>query len=166
MGAAENSNASVRLKEYLQSHRLRKTPERFAILQTACSFNGHFDLNMLKERMEEDSHFVVSLATLYNTIAILVDAGLVIRHRLSGKAEYEVVTISGESHFHLVCTECGKVREMHNDKLHRYMKDMRVARFTVNSYSLYMYGLCSKCANAIRRKKEKMLKTNKRNGKE
>lgn len=151
-----------RLEEYLQLHGLRKTPERYAILETAYSFDGHFNMAMLKERMDNERHFVVSTATIYNTVAILTDAGLLTQHRIGGKTEYEKTIASGDSHFHLVCTECGKVREFHNDKLYRYIRDMRVYRFTINSYALYMYGLCTKCSNNMKRRKEKMLKSNKK----
>lgn len=162
MGEVNNSAVTLdKLKEYLQLHKLRRTPERFAILETACAFDGHFTLQALKEKVAEDQHIVVSMATMYNTIALLADAGLVVRHRLGNITEYEIVRLIGESHFHLVCTECGKVREFRNDKLQRHMREMRVGKFTVNSCTLYLYGLCAKCERSMRRKKEKMLKTNK-----
>lgn len=164
MGESNNSAATLdKLKEYLQLHKLRRTPERFAILETACTFDGHFSLQELKDKVAEDMHIVVSMATMYNTIALLADAGLVVRHRLGNITEYETVHLVGESHFHLVCTECGKVREFHDDKLQRYLRDMRAGKFAANSYTLYLYGLCAKCERSMRRKKEKMLKTNKQN---
>lgn len=157
-----HSNATAVLNDYLQWNGLRKTPERYAILDAVYTFDGHFTLAMLKQRMDEERHFVVSLATLYNTIRIMEEAGLVVCHRLGGKTEYERISMAGESHFHLVCSGCGKVREFHNERLYRYMRDIKVYRFTVNSCTIYMYGLCTKCSNAQKRKKEKMLKTNKK----
>ncbi len=162
MGEASNSAVACdRLGEYLQLHKLRRTPERFAILETACTFDGHFSLQALKEKVAQDRHIVVSMATMYNTISLLADAGLIMRHRLGSMTEYEIVHLVGDSHFHLVCTECGKVRELHDERLQRYMRDIRAGKFVVNSYTLYLYGLCAKCDRSMRRRKEKMLKTNK-----
>lgn len=153
--------ANGKLNEYLQLHHLRRTPERFAILETVYSFDGHFGIAALKERMDSERHFVVSLATIYNTFAILVETGVLLRHQLGGKTEYEKVAFGGESHIHLVCTGCGKVREYRHENLYRYLRDLKVYRFTPENYVLYLYGLCPKCSNAVKRNKEKLLKTKK-----
>ena len=62
--------------EYLTEKKLRKTEERYAIFKEICAFPGHFDMCMLSDRLEQDN-FHVSKATLYNTLDVLVDAGLV-----------------------------------------------------------------------------------------
>lgn len=154
-------NALDRFREYLHQHQLRKTPERFAILEAVYSFDGHFTLEELLVRMTEERHFVVSQATVYNTINILLDAGLVIRHRLAGGTEYEKAVNVGNSHFHLVCSKCGKVREFHDEKLLRALSGIRTGKFSVESYTLYVYGLCSKCCNAQKRRQKKILEQNK-----
>ena len=150
--------ATGKLDEYLKMHRFRRTPERFAILETVYSFDGHFRIADLKKRMDSERHFVVSVATIYNTFAILVEAGVLQRHQIGSGTEYEKVTFGGEPHIHLVCNRCGKIREYHNDKLYRYLRDLKVYRFTADNYALYLYGMCTKCSNAVKRSKEKMLK--------
>ena len=59
------------LTEYLQKNGHRKTPERYAILDTIYSIKGHFDIDMLYSYMAEKEKFRVSRATLYNTIILL-----------------------------------------------------------------------------------------------
>ena len=67
--------------EYLTEKKLRKTEERYAIFKEICAFPGHFDVCMLSDRLEQDN-FHVSKATLYNTLDVLVDAGLVMPIRI------------------------------------------------------------------------------------
>ena len=63
--------------EYLTANGHRKTPERYAILDTIYSIDGHFDIDMLYSRMMDQENFRVSRATLYNTIILLINARLV-----------------------------------------------------------------------------------------
>ena len=64
--------------EYLTANGHRKTPERYAILETIYSIDGHFDIDMLYSRMMDQENFRVSRATLYNTIILLINARLII----------------------------------------------------------------------------------------
>ena len=75
--------------EYLETNGHRKTPERFAILDTIYSINGHFDIDMLYSQMMNQENFRVSRATLYNTIILLMDAKLVIKHLFGNSSQYE-----------------------------------------------------------------------------
>ena len=52
--------------EYLNANGHRKTPERYAILDTIYSIDGHFDIDMLYSQMMNQENFRVSRATLYN----------------------------------------------------------------------------------------------------
>lgn len=147
--------------EYLKLHGLRKTPERFAILEAAYAMEHHFTAEQLLSEMSENQHFHVSRATVYNTMELLVDAKLLHRHRIGGGAQYER-SYNSESHYHLICTNCGAVTEFHDMKLHRDLLALKPRRFTAQSYSLYVYGLCSRCMSVLRKKQKRL--TDKDNG--
>ena len=130
--------------EYLTEKKLRKTEERYTIFKEICAFPGHFDVCMLSDRLEQDN-FHVSKATLYNTLDVLVDAGLVVRHQITVQSVQYELRIYADTHLHLVCTRCGAIRELRNSTLKADMRNLKVSRFTPEDYCLYIYGLCSKC---------------------
>ena len=69
-----------RLEDFLSEGGHRKTPERFSVLEEIYSSGGHFDVDALLDRMKKRGA-KVSRATLYNTIELLLEAGLVRKHR-------------------------------------------------------------------------------------
>ena len=156
----ENVKETIKqmLTEYLQKKGHRKTPERYAILDTIYSIKGHFDIEMLYTYMETEGHFRVSRATLYNTIILLMDANLIIRHQFGNSSQYERAYKNG-AHHHLICTECGKVSEFEDDALKQAIVETKLKKFVASHYSLYIYGTCSKCTWAKRRKKTNNIKS-------
>jgi len=133
--------------EYLTIHKHRKTPERFAILDHIYSSKGHFDMDSLYQSMTESS-FRVSRATLYNTIDLLLDCGLVVKHQFGGNISTYERAYGNENHNHMICTTCGEVWELKNDNLLTSNHLKKIKKFTVNYYSMYIYGICSKCSHA------------------
>ncbi len=152
----ENVKDTVKqiLTDYLQANRHRKTPERYAILDTIYSIKGHFDIETLYHYMEDEGEFRVSRATLYNTILLFIDANLVIKHQFGNSSQYERA-YNNENHFHMICMQCGKVTEFQNDELKDAIFNAKFNKFYPSHYSLYVYGMCQKCNLAKRRKKNK-----------
>ena len=139
------------LTEYLQANGHRKTPERYAILDTIYSIKGHFDIDTLYHYMETEGNFRVSRATLYNTIVLLIDANLVIKHQFGSSSQYERA-YRNQTHHHMICTECGSVTEFQDENLKGAIGATKLKKFTAYHYSLYIYGICSKCASTKKKK--------------
>lgn len=150
-----NTETRDSFTEYLIKHNLRQTKERYVILEQIYSLNGHFNVESLYVSLLEDKKFHVSKATLYNTIELLVAARLVIRHQFGTMAvQYEKAT-DAATHHHLVCTHCGLIREYKDDSLTQNVINRKITKFSPEYYSLYIYGLCSKCKYALKRKETK-----------
>lgn len=150
----ENVKETVKqiFTEYLQANGHRKTPERYAILESVYSIKGHFGIDELYRYMETESKFRVSRATLYNTIVLLIEANLVIKHQFGSSSQYERA-YKNETHHHMICTECGMVTEFQDESLKHAIAETKLRKFSASHYSLYIYGVCSKCAWNKRRKK-------------
>jgi Fur family ferric uptake transcriptional regulator len=140
----ENASVINIFKEFLVKHKHRKTPERFAILEKIYAFEGHFDAETLYESMQNE--YRVSLATVYNTLELLLEAGLVIKHQFDAlSAQYEKA-IGSNIHNHSVCIVCGKVKEFTDKKIKKAIQSKEFANFQSTHYSLYIYGVCKKCS--------------------
>lgn len=146
----ENVKVTVRniLTRYLEQSRLRKTPERFAILDAVYSMDGHFTLDELGEKLNGEQRFPVSRATLYNTLRLFLELRLVIRHRFQGSTKYEAC-YDNNSHSHQICTMCGNVTEFKSQKINVAIDALHLRRFRKDGFSLYIYGICSSCRAKI-----------------
>ena len=130
--------------QYLTEKALRKSMVREKILEHICQIKGHFDVEMLLQRLEE-SNFHVSRASVYNTIELLMDADLVVRHQFSSNlALYELKSVAA-THHHAVCTHCHTVKEFKNDRISKEIANHKIVKFTPEYHALYIYGICSKC---------------------
>jgi len=128
---------------FLEQKKMRKTPERYAILEKIYFNDSHFDAETLFEDMQKE--YRVSLATIYNTIDLLLDCSLIVKHPFVGKkAKYEK-TFSKLVHHHLICTICGTVKEFSDKKMRNLIESKSFATFEPSHYSLYLYGVCAKC---------------------
>ena len=70
---------------WLEHKRLRKTPERFAILKMAWQLHGHFGVDALRSGLEKIGYHV-SRATVYNTVSLAETASLLAPCRYEGFA--------------------------------------------------------------------------------
>ncbi len=134
---------------YLIQHEQRKTPERYAILKKVYSLKGHFDIDKLHELMKDD--FRVSRATIYNTLELLLDCDLIIKHHFNtDSVQYEKAY--NNIHHHLICKNCGIIKEFSDEQIKKTMRSKPLGGFQVANFSMYAYGLCTKCSKALKKK--------------
>lgn len=145
--------------DYLTERKHRKTPERFAILDYIYSTKGHFEMDSLYQSMN-NSNFRVSRATLYNTIELLLDCGLVVKHQFGANVSQYERAYGNENHDHLICIKCGDVKEYKNSNLFTPSQQKKLQRFKVSYYSMYIYGTCNKCQKANQKTEKKSTDSN------
>lgn len=136
----------VQFKKFLQKQGLKLTRSRAMILQAAFSVHEHFDAEMLHDLIKADN---VSLATVYRTLPLLLEAGLITRTlRTGGRDRFEHI-LGHPRHAHWLCENCQAVIETDLAALlPAISKEAKALKFEVQNISININGLCWKCKDS------------------
>jgi Fur family ferric uptake transcriptional regulator len=152
LGSVEVSlTPSERFEEYLRSRGMRNTEQRRILVQYVFSQHDHFDADGLIEKLPRKGEMnYVSRPTVYRTLSEFVDAGLLRKFQLDGRAVYEH-DYGYPQHDHLYCTKCQKLIEFQSDELIELRDQVaKQHRFQVSSHRLIITGVCRDCKAAKR----------------
>ena len=106
-----------RLDAFIKQKGLRNTPQRDALVDAIFASDEHFTPDELWERLRGTSARS-SRATLYRTLSLLTEAGLLQEIDLGdGQTTYDPNFLDHPTHNHLVCVDCGKVIEFEDEHL-------------------------------------------------
>ena len=141
---AEHVHASPSGPSDLRAKGRRLTRQRELIWQTFIAApDEHLSADDVVARVRGE--LTVSASTIYRTLDLLVEEGLVLRTDLGGdRAYYELAR--DHAHHHLVCESCGAVQHLHDEEL----GDLRTriaagSGFVVGQREITFSGICANC---------------------
>ncbi len=122
---------------------VRATHQRLEVFREVAATEEHPDVETIYERVRRRMP-TVSLDTVYRTLAMLEEKGLLKRLELfSGRARFDANT---QVHHHFICTRCGKVRDFASEGLDALSTPREAKAFgRVRSLHLQARGVCNEC---------------------
>jgi Fur family transcriptional regulator, ferric uptake regulator len=144
-GRMETTTPRSTFFDYLRGASLRVTPERFEVLETISDSSTHFDADELYIILKTKGS-KVSRATVYNTLELLHDCGLVSKYRFHENHSRYEKAFDRPPHEHLICLKCGGITEFVSDRLTEIQDQVcRENDFEPKSSSLQVVGICASC---------------------
>ena len=132
------------MRAALKSRGTRLTPRRDKMLEVLVSSERHPSAGEIHEEVKR-YHPRTSLATIYNTIELLKDAGQLLEIEFSGAAN----RYDGRRHHHhphLICLECEKIEDLESIDHDEPLDDLsRVNGYEITGRRMDYYGVCPDC---------------------
>ena len=135
-----------RFEDYLKRNSLKLTPQRQQVFDKVFSTSEHFSAERLYELLRAEEGDGVSRATVYRALEVLAKGGFVETVE-TGRGEVLYEHMGQHHHDHMVCVECGKIEEFHDERIEDLQERAAEAvGFVIVSHVHRLSGLCSGCA--------------------
>ena len=132
-------------QNFLGEKGLKFTKERIAVLKEVFSSHSHFEPENLYLRIKA-SGSKASRASVYRTLSLLVESGLVEKVTRTEKSNVYEHTFGHSHHDHMICDGCGSIIEFYSEKLENLQKEICVGNgFDGRSHTLEIHGYCTEC---------------------
>ena len=134
--------------ELLRKRGYRLTPQRYMILSVIQEANAHLSIEQITERVQQRNPYV-SLSTIYRTLELLKQLGLIRENHLPGEQpHYEAV--EGHAHHHLICRRCRTTIHLNEALLGNLNEQLQEEYHFYNlTLDLVAAGYCTACWNII-----------------
>ncbi|NLG18204.1 MAG: transcriptional repressor [Fibrobacter sp.] len=141
----EADSLRARFRDYLSCKGLSFTPQRKLILEYLIRNSSHFNAEELIAIFRK-KRIPVSRATVYRTIAHLVDAGFLSQVALESSQSYYEFIANSAHHEHLVCDKCGCIIEFTDPELENRIESVaRLNGFEISRHTVHISGICGRC---------------------
>lgn len=136
------------LLERLRAGGQRLTPQRMLILELLYAHGDHATADEIFAAAQERYPYL-NISTVYRTLELLRDIGVISETDL-GDGKRQFALLSGDRHHHLICLNCGSVREIDDAPFDALRMGLRAAHgFEARIDHLAIFGTCQACANPL-----------------
>lgn len=129
--------------EYLRKADLRITNQRLLILEYLINSHSHPTAEAIHHDLKS-TDFNLSLATVYNTLELFIAHNLIVS--LKGTDEKQHFDYFAHPHYHVVCTNCGRIEDVFDFSFTPLELDAeKQTNFHITQTKVEVLGLCPKC---------------------
>jgi len=145
LASGEGAALLDRFRHYLRDHRQPVTRQRDRVAEVVLTSDEHLSAEQIRRQLKGAGE-AVGLATIYRTLDLLVESGLVRAHDFGqGYRRFEPMPAQAH-HDHLICLRCGKVEEFAHDRLERMLPIIADEYgFLPERHRVEIYGVCGPC---------------------
>ena len=138
-----------KLEHFLQRKAHKLTSQRRQLLEKILEMDKtHFTADDLVDEFR-DQRPRVSKATVYRTLSVLVEAGILEEHNFGENHKVYELSEGRPHHDHLICTSCGKIIEFFNADMEKLQDKVATQHgFHPTHHSQKIYGICADCWKA------------------
>ncbi len=141
MNSLEDSDSST--IKVLRGKGYKATPQRIAISRFALHNHTHPTAQSIYSEVKK-VYPTVSLATIYKTVQILKEAGLI--QELNLPKDQTRFDPNMEPHVHLVCLQCNSINDWMDPMISKIVERVsNEAGFVAGGQNLDIFGICSSC---------------------
>jgi Fe2+ or Zn2+ uptake regulation protein len=132
------------LRDVFRAAGRRLTAQRSLVLGVLEESDEHLDAEALYDLARGQSPDI-SLATVYRTLAVLKEMGLVEEHRL-GEEHSHYESVRSGPHYHFTCLSCGEVIEFNTPLVAQIEQELAEReKVRVIAAHLHLSGYCAQC---------------------
>ena len=140
-------------KKFLKKNNLKFTRERSEVLKAITIQRDHFHAEDIYQQLKKQKSNV-SLATVYRTIPLLIDSGLITGTLYGGERIVYEKIYNKPHHYHMVCIDCGKIIEFTCPDVEVIQDTICKGNFFLSTeYNLEIKGYCQVCREKRMNKK-------------
>lgn len=142
---ARTQDALERFERFLHGKELRLTEARAAIVEAALARAGHYPIEELISDLKRRG-IRGSKATVYRTLPLLAEAGILQPAIVAGDARSYETTFGRQHHDHLLCGHCGKVVEFELEAFETLQRELAMRHgFRLEGHYHELVGSCPEC---------------------
>lgn len=140
-----------RALQHLRDRHVRLTPQRKLILRYLIDHHTHPCVEMIYDDLKDQADNI-SMATIYNTVKLLVDQQLVIELKNGdGSTHYDYF---GHPHYHVVCDKCGMIEDVFDSRYATMIKNLQQitrekTNFLIAQTDVEVHGICPNCQKKL-----------------
>jgi len=129
-------------KGLLKTHKISPSVQRLEILSYLLQYKSHPSVDEIYGQLI-DSIPTLSKTTVYNTLNLFLKEGIVQTLNINTKEDRFDATV--KKHAHFLCSKCGKIEDIENDKISDVLKITSINKNHVDFSAINFVGICKNC---------------------